>query len=557
MNTEQINRFDELMREKLSSYEAEPDMDLLPEVHARKNRFLTIRNLQKLIIILALLGAGALGGYFIFNATSAQQDNKTPMSKETAPAGKSQLESSVNSYNNHGRKVYLNSVVYGGNGKHKGKGAAASNDFGTNSSTQTINNQSVQNKAVSAGNNLIHAAQTNKVTNYMPLALAKTTDTNPTGSTSPVEMAEEPSACGAKFTYYTNYDGTVQFTPIVTAANQVLQYQWNFGDGTKSSKNSPKHTYYKAGSYAVVLTVINKQSGCQAEYAQLVTINQETKYTTTKINGTVFASADYAKHLQVDLLEYNYLNNDYEWVQSTFTNTKGFYEFSEVAAGNYLILTASYKNYLPTFYGNNVDKNYASTLSIFADDYSELSGYDIQLSSSPYADNTRTNITDTSKTILLVFDENNNPVASIEVSKNGNTQGGNLPDGNYKLVNPSTGESAGDFEVSKGQGKIKTPDASGVGSGGNHGLTQSQLSLVPNPAINSVTVGLSNAENASIEITIVNNQGAVIKRQIIPSGSQKESIDVSGLSPGNYYVIAKQNGITITKTMVKSIDNSK
>ncbi|TAE90078.1 MAG: PKD domain-containing protein [Bacteroidetes bacterium] len=555
MNTEQINRFDELMREKLSSYEAEPDMDLLPEVHARKNRFLTIRNLQKLIIILALLVAGALGGYFIFNTTNAQHDNKTPMSREAEPASKNKWESATNLHHNLGRKVYLNSGVYGDNGQHKG--TIASNYLSVNSPIQTVTKQSVQNKGISVTNTLNHNAQTDKVTDEMPLTLVKTTDTHPTGSTLPTAIDEEQLACDAKFTYYSNYDGTVQFTPIVTATTHTVQYQWNFGDGMKSSKNSPKHTYNKAGHYAVVLTVINKQNGCKAEYAQLVTINKETKYTTTKINGTVFASADYAKHLQVDLLEYNYLNNDYEWVQSTFTNTKGFYEFSEVAAGNYLILTSSYNNYLPTFYGNNVDKNYASTLSIFADDYSELSGYDIQLSSNPYVENARTNIIDTSKTILLVFDENNNPVASIEVSKNGNTQSGNLPDGNYKLVNPSTGESAGDLEVSKGQGKIKMPDASGVGSAGNHGLTQSQLSLVPNPAINSVTVGLSNAENGSIEITIVNNQGAVIKRQIIPSGNQKESIDVSGLSPGNYYVIAKQNGITTTKTMVKSIDNSK
>ncbi len=61
----------------------------------------------------------------------------------------------------------------------------------------------------------------------------------------------------------------------------------------------------------------------------------------------------------------------------------------------------------------------------------------------------------------------------------------------------------------------------------------------------------------SIEITIINTQGAVIKRQIIPAGNQSNNIDISDLSAGNYYVIAKQNGVTTTKTLVKSIDNSK
>ena len=44
MNTEQFNRFDELIKDKLSSYEEEPDMDLLPGIHARKNRFFRMRN---------------------------------------------------------------------------------------------------------------------------------------------------------------------------------------------------------------------------------------------------------------------------------------------------------------------------------------------------------------------------------------------------------------------------------------------------------------------------------------------------------------------------------
>lgn len=557
MNTEQINRFDELMREKLSSYEAEPDMDLLQVVHARKNRFLTFRNLQKLIILLSLLGVGILGGYLMFNSTSAQKNKR--LENKTGTQLSAVTKTSGHNVVNAMRKTCSSSGV-----------------------CQTKNNNEMQAELAGASNQIdnekdVIAGGTNKSKNFISeLPVRKqiasnffTIDTDVLSQQPIVNEQQAPvlvtnsnnqvvEACNAKFTYYTNYDGSIQFTPITTEQDNNAKFSWNFGDGSESHKNNPKHNYSKPGAYAVVLTVTNKRNGCKVDYAQLVRIDETAIRSTTNISGTVFANAEFANHLQIDLLEYNYQSNDFEWAQSTFTNNKGYYEFSEVVAGNYMILTSGFKNYLPTYYGNNTDKNYATTLSVFADDYTDLKGYDIQLTGNPLADNTRTNTIDTSKTILLVFDENNNPIASIEVSKNGSTNGGNLPDGNYKLVNPATGQSAGDLEIGNGSSKIKTPDGSGSGGTGSRGSgVECQLSLMPNPAVNSVTVGLSHAENAVIEITIINNQGAIIKRQTIPAGSQSESIDVSGLSPGNYYVIAKQNGITTTKTLVKSIDNSK
>ncbi len=551
MNTEKINRFDELMREKLNSYEAEPDMDLLVEIHARKNRFLTYRNLYKLIILLALLGAGTLGGYYISNLTATQpakSNTKPYLNQQDIPFIQSQQQQSEKPIS----QSYINSEMYGDAPKMVVQSSSSFNQglqpqialYHSSASAPHLSD-GTQPKQLTAS----HTQPVNVDSKTAVAVSENVSDEKPEG-------AEKGHAlCNAIFTFYSNYDESIQFTPQAQS-DEGLKLTWNFGDGTESHKNNPKHVYAKPGDYAVTLTVTNKRNSCKAEYAQLVKISQTAELTTTNVSGTVFADAEYANKLQVDLLEYNYRTNAYEWVQSTFTNTKGYYEFSEVTAGSYIIATASYKNYLPTFYGNNTDRNYATTLSVFAQDYSDLRGYDIQLVSNPWTDNTRTSNIDTSKTILLVFDENNNPVASIEVSKNGTIGSGNLPDGNYKLVNPATGESAGDLEVGKGKSKIKTPDAAGIGSG-NNASVQSQLSLMPNPASLSVNVGLSNAENTSIEITIINTQGAVIKRQIIPAGNQSNNIDISDLSAGNYYVIAKQNGVTTTKTLVKSIDNSK
>ena len=55
----------------------------------------------------------------------------------------------------------------------------------------------------------------------------------------------------------------------VTFTNMSLQaesYAWDFGDGTSSMEESPKHTYSHSGNYTVILqakkgtkTVVNKQ----------------------------------------------------------------------------------------------------------------------------------------------------------------------------------------------------------------------------------------------------------------------------------------------------------
>ncbi|MFL9483488.1 PKD domain-containing protein [Chitinophagaceae bacterium LWZ2-11] len=54
----------------------------------------------------------------------------------------------------------------------------------------------------------------------------------------------------------------VKMSAIVTTAEPITSYQWNFGDGTGSSDAAPVHTYTLAGTYDVTL-VITTQSGCQ------------------------------------------------------------------------------------------------------------------------------------------------------------------------------------------------------------------------------------------------------------------------------------------------------
>jgi PKD repeat protein len=58
------------------------------------------------------------------------------------------------------------------------------------------------------------------------------------------------------------YSGTapfdVQFEDKTPAQSNVIDWFWEFGDGTNSFEQAPTHRYDKAGQYTVTLTVRNE-----------------------------------------------------------------------------------------------------------------------------------------------------------------------------------------------------------------------------------------------------------------------------------------------------------
>ena len=52
----------------------------------------------------------------------------------------------------------------------------------------------------------------------------------------------------------------IAFTGLVTGPSGTASYAWEFGDGGQSSSESPIHTYVDAGTFDVVLTVVDAQS---------------------------------------------------------------------------------------------------------------------------------------------------------------------------------------------------------------------------------------------------------------------------------------------------------
>ena len=70
----------------------------------------------------------------------------------------------------------------------------------------------------------------------------------------------------AKFTtkkrVYKTGDNIIFINRSYTQVSKIKAYYWNFGDGKKSTKRNPKHTYHRTGKYVVSLKVCNKNKYC-------------------------------------------------------------------------------------------------------------------------------------------------------------------------------------------------------------------------------------------------------------------------------------------------------
>ncbi len=166
------------------------------------------------------------------------------------------------------------------------------------------------------------------------------------------------------------------------------------------------------------------------------------------------------------------------------------------------------------------------------------------------------NNTDTGGKWMIVLDENNNPIASVLVSANGTVKAnGILPQGELNLMDPETGKTAGKINVSGDE--IDLEKNTNGNTQNDIFAPEAELILTPNPATENVKVSLNPSNNTPIEVSIVNNQGALMQSFTLSSGSSVNNINISWLPTGTYYVVAKQNGKTTSTRLVKKIDSSK
>ena len=108
-----------------------------------------------------------------------------------------------------------------------------------------------------------------KAGNYTATLTVKDSLGNTAQDTAKVEISEELKA-DADGPYYGKVKEQIQFNGKASGGKPPYQWHWDFGDGSTSNEQNPKHSYSKAGNYIAKLTVTDSEGNKANDTAQVI-----------------------------------------------------------------------------------------------------------------------------------------------------------------------------------------------------------------------------------------------------------------------------------------------
>jgi hypothetical protein len=601
MKTNDKEIFDELMRQKLGDYSEEPEMELMGNIHAKKNRLIRLYGLYKMFAVICIIGLGLLSSYLLLKPTEQLRSDKAGSQTEQHIAIQHQ-ESAASDKNVHGDQSAYSQPVSASTSdlhtsttvSHSGSSAnssvrltsssnnkqlksttsiVSSDKKSTTSAYKPIINQKEKNTIVTRKIPATSSSSTTIVQNKNTTILTPANKNTDTKGVKEVDAVKEPvkenkdtkdskdpkatdekgkdkqikAECKSAFDFYVSYDGKYNFTNF-SEYDPNARLTWDFGDGTQSSSTSPIHVYEHAGNYIVSLQISDSKNTCSDVSHKNIAYNvNSVKKNGISIKGRVIGNSEPINDGRVKLLFFDKEANAFVLLAKSVTSMSGEYSFDRVKAGRYLVLAEGNNNsFIPTYWGNTVNMDEALDINIMENDDDDLLGYNISLyinKAENTSDAAHTPVSDSSGTILLVLDQNNNVITSVKTDRDGNVNLSELPPGDYNILDPSTGASS----------KIHRDGASNAANTPAPQANKS-ITLVPNPAVNNFKFELTAPNKSTAEVTIVNSSGSTVYHGNYPCNDGVNLMDVSiyNLPPGVYYVVVSVGGAqTMSGRLIK------
>lgn len=345
------------------------------------------------------------------------------------------------------------------------------------------------------------------------------------------------------------------------STGNVHSWHWEFGDGTSSEKQFPKHKYNSPGIYKVCLTVEVMENGVieEEKICKKVRVAEKGYF---NLGGHVFAGQMPIEEGLAYLYAFDSANNLYPVDTSTF-DTLGYYYFYQKKEGTYIVKAEAahnlgqYSNYMPTYYGDVTQWQQAEVIHFDT----TMWEYNINLARPSYAasgqgkisgsiaydTNALRNLKAENIPIYLINQEANRRLCTYS-DNNGSFLFDNLAPGNYLIHAEITGlESVPvyqnvDEEQNENPGiSLYVKDGKIIAHNGTEGihLLNNKVSQVyPNPAKDKVKLDFPADINRNIEIKVFDPTGRIVYLDNFQMDNHSSIITINtfNYSPGIYSI---------------------
>ena len=407
------------------------------------------------------------------------------------------------------------------------------------------------------------------------VCLTTTTSTGCTSNACTSVTVAGGNSCTANFGYQSTGAGNNTYFNALFGAN--YNYSWIFGDGSQGTGQYPIHTYTNAGQYTVCLLVYDAVAACSDTICKTVYVQAPQTsfyvYGQVSLPGLGFLTpADYGT---VYLIRHDsiYLNA----IDTTTIDSAGYYFFSNVAPGTYLVKAALNSNsayygaYLPTYHSSNLFWTGATGVvvvnsSIGTANINMIAGNNpggpgfIGGSVLQGANRMAAPGDPIVGITILLLDMSNNPITSTTTDANGNYSFPNIAYGTYKVYAEVAGKTTVPSIVTI---DAVNPAVSNVNVEVNSGnilvvktiaSEEATFGLYPNPASDYLSVSVELKDATLVRVTIENNVGQVVQRNAYQLNAGKHNIteSLTALPKGVYSISVTDNTSRTSSKFVKA-----
>ncbi len=353
----------------------------------------------------------------------------------------------------------------------------------------------------------------------------------------------------------------------------IISWYWNFGDGSSSMEQNPKHTYAEPGVYDVTLTSSTEHHLVNDMFTSAIV----KKLRVGMKDYYHFGGHAFAGYFPVDIGNaylYQIIEDDFIPIDTTVFDQYGYYMFPQLIEGDYKVktfpstLSSQAGAYLPTYYGNSLLWTKAQAIKLNSTAWE----YDISMVEN-YDFNTGGGVIDgviflEGKSVLvedvevILFNEADNCLTYIKSDKGGNFQFVGLAYGTYKVLADVPGKYTypTSITLSENNPTIENIDLIVYDEDIAHGIGNEVVTMLtglgdpyPNPASTYVNFEFNLLESGQIQVFVLNQGGQVVDKYNghHHSGDNKVQMNTSNLASGMYKLMVLFGNEKHIKSFIK------